>query len=110
MMTHDAQHSDVPELSPQEDLQAARLRRLDDLQRKALKDPDPWLANLAAAGGGLLRIGMRLEETIETAQQAAADPAVLQPIANTYLKIMKQAQSFATLSQFGPARRGETTA
>ena len=113
-MTHDVPPSlsvdATPASSPPEDLQSVRLRRLDDLQRSALTDPDPWRANLTAGGGGLLRMGMRLEEAFETAWQAGTDPAVVQPIVGTYLKIMKQAQSCATLTQFGSARRTETPA
>ena len=113
-MTHDnplpLSGDATPATAPPEELHTVRLRRLDDLQRTALMDPDPLRANLTAAGGGLLRMEMRLEDAFETAWQAAADPAVLQPLVNTCLKIMKQAQSCATLTQFGSARRTETPA
>ena len=113
-MTHDnplpLSGDATPATAPPEELHTVRLRRLDDLQRTALTDPDPLRATLTAAGGGLLRMEMRLEDAFETAWQAAADPAVLQPLVNTCLKIMKQAQSCATLTQFGFARRTETPA
>lgn len=67
---HDAPFPDsadaISASSPPEDLQTVCLRRLDDLQRTALTDPDHWRANLNSAGGGLLRMGMRLEEAFET--------------------------------------------
>ena len=78
-MTHDnplpPADDATPASTPPEDLQTVRLRRLDDLQRTALTDPDPLRANLTAAAGSLLRMGWRLEAAFETAGQAAAGSA-----------------------------------
>jgi alanine racemase len=78
-----------------------RLVRILDLQREALRKEDSLEACLGAHNSGLLRIGLRYEEAIQKALDAAKGNLhqilQVQPAMNTHLSISRQVDRFANL-------------
>ena len=78
----------------QEDLIELRMQRIQEYQIASLSNTDPLRANLGAEAGNLMRMGLRLEEAIETSLAKSTD--VLQEAKGvsaameTYLKITRQ--------------------
>jgi hypothetical protein len=98
------------EQSPSENYQL-RLQRVRDYQNKSIANANELESNLGSINSGLLRIALRLEETIEEAMARTPVPVermqrVYQAI-DTHLRVSKQIDRFAQVELRGsdPRRR-----
>ena len=108
--SNDTPPTDTPGVDPQasteqqsqvrETITELRLRKIEQFQNEALASEDCLAANLGAASGSLLRIGVRLEQDLEALAKVSNEAERLTRQAkgiDTLLKLLRQAERFAQL-------------
>lgn len=95
----DSARPDEAATVPSSSFHDARLGRLDDYQLRSLAQEDALEANVAALNGGLMRVGLFLEESL--LQAIEGSPPDLQrvdeirPAIETQLRLARQIDRFA---------------
>lgn len=88
-------HPEAEDSSPkEEELINLRMRKIQQYQVESLSNADPLRANLGAEAGNLMRMGLRIEQAIDTSLAKSTDVLQqakgLSAAMETYLKITRQ--------------------
>jgi len=84
-----------------------RLQQVEQFQTEALENPDPLNASLLAFSGALMRMGLRMEASLEQAlakhPMSAGHSSRVRLALESYLKCLRQADRYVQLGRPRPA-------